>query len=121
MVTHKMQAPWAVLDAGFGRSADGAWIRGPVDSFKVWACATLFATVAHRGGDEELRAAAVGALDKFTGDVVYTAGGPGSSGHIEGAGASMQRNVLKGPDKETLRILGEKNWEAVAHGRKVEL
>jgi len=26
------QAPWKVLDSGFRRTADGVWVKGPVDS-----------------------------------------------------------------------------------------
>lgn len=113
MSKHEKEAPWKVLDSSSFRKADGEWIRGPVDSFKARISATLFAVVAHRIGDEELRSAAVNVLHHFTGDVVYTAAGQGTSGHSN----DLQRNVLKGPDEETLRILGEKNWEEVANGR----
>jgi len=122
MGAHKAQAPWAVLDAGFRRTADEAWVKGPVDSFKVWCSATLFATLAHRSGDDELRAAAVATLGHFKGDVIYSAKGQGTSGYIEGAPADKQRYAMAGPDEETLRILGQKDWETIAaQGGKAEL
>ncbi|KAL1529783.1 hypothetical protein AB1Y20_000717 [Prymnesium parvum] len=113
MAKHHSQAPWKVLDEEFGREAVGEWLNGPVDSFKVWASATLFATLAYRKGDDELRQAALNVLSHFKGDVIYSAGGKGTSGHVHGP-ASNQMYVLKGPDQETLRILGETNWSAIA-------
>mmetsp|Transcript_14521 Transcript_14521/g.29393 ORF Transcript_14521/g.29393 Transcript_14521/m.29393 type:complete len:248 (+) Transcript_14521:18-761(+) len=114
MSTHGKQAPYQVLDAGFGRAADGEWVSGPVDSFKVFCCATLFAVLAHEANDEPLRTAAVAVLGRFTGDVVYSAGGLGTSGYLQGS--STQRYVLKGFDPPTLWILGEPSWKAVANG-----
>ena len=111
MAKHGKQAPWAVLDAGFGRSADGEWVDGPVDSFKVFCCATLFAVLAHEAGDDALRAAALAVLERFTGDVVYSAAGEGTSGYLDGA--SSQRFVLQGADGPTLQLLGQPDWEAV--------
>ena len=111
MAKHGKQAPWAVLDAGFDRSADGEWVDGPVDSFKVFCCATLFAALAHEAGDDELRAAALAVLERFTGDVVYSAAGEGTSGYLDGA--SSQRFVLQGADGPTLQLLGQPDWEAV--------
>jgi len=70
---------------------------------KVFCCATAFAAVAHRIGDTELKQAALGTLQHFSGDVVYTAGGEGTSGYLVGGEA---RNVLKGHDETTLRIVG---------------
>ena len=52
------QAPWQVLDRGFWRRADGTWVKGPVDSFKLWNCATLFAALAQQSHDAELQVAA---------------------------------------------------------------
>ena len=116
MNKHGKQAPFAVLDAGFGRSADGEWVRGPVDSFKVFCSATLFAVLAHEAGDDALRAAAVAVLGRFTGDVVYSAAGKGTSGHLDGASASSQRFVLQRADGPTLELLGQPDWEAVSSG-----
>lgn len=47
--------PWEVLDKGFGRAADGAWMAGPVNAYKCWCSATLFAAVGHTEGDEQPR------------------------------------------------------------------
>ena len=105
MAPHEAQAPYRVFDASFGRSADGAWIRGPVDSFKVFCSATLFAGLAHKSGDDELRSAALAVLRHFKGDVIYTAGAKGTSGNLAGDAKSL-RNVLKDHDAETLELLG---------------
>lgn len=106
------RAPWRLFDSGFGRSSNGTWIGGPVDSFKVWASATLFAALAQRGGDPELQAAAVDVVGHFKGDVVYAAGGPGTAGYVEGAPA--RRIALRGGDEATLGMLpGGASWDAV--------
>ena len=114
MAKHSAQAPWQVLDAGFARSANGEWVEGPVDAFKVFCSCTLFALVAHEAGDEALRRAAVAVLGRFTGDVVYSAAGPGTSGYVEGA--TSQRFVLQGADGPTLELMGRSDWEAVSGG-----
>lgn len=111
--THEAQAPWLVLDAGFGRSADGTWVGGPVDAFKLRCCATLFAAIAYQLGDDELRRVALDVLSHFKGDMVYTAGGSGTAGYVDGT-IALQRNVLQGPDPEILRILGIDDWSIIA-------
>lgn len=106
MAAHKERAPWHVLDAGFGRASDGAWIRGPVDAYKVRCCATLFAAVAHMQGDAEVRRAAVATLHHFTGDVLYTPGGEGTAGHVPGFSTKQQpKHVLDGPDVFMLELI----------------
>ena len=108
---HSSRAPYRVMDAGFGRHADGTWVSGPADSFKVRASATLFAAVAEHDGDDERRDAALRLLRRFTGDVVYTAGGPGTAGYAEEGGAPP-RNVLAGLDEATLALLpGGEGWD----------
>ena len=109
----KGQAPWRVLDKGFGRASDGVWIHGPVDSFKAFCCCTLFAAVAHRIGDAELRSASMRVLTHFTGDVAYTAGKKGSSGFVEAA--KQTKVLLKGHDEVTLAIIGS-DWREVSGG-----
>lgn len=105
------QVPWQVLDESFGRSADGVWVGGPVDSFKLFCSATLFAGLAYKEGDDELRQAALSALSYFTGDIIYSAAGPGSAGFMEDA--SMNRNILVKADNVTLALLGL-TWEEVS-------
>ncbi|KAJ8612118.1 hypothetical protein CTAYLR_002418 [Chrysophaeum taylorii] len=105
---HATQAPWRVLDAGFGRAADGKWIAGPVDAFKLRCCATLFAVLAAREKDTQLRAACLRVLATFKGDCVYAAGGPGTAGYVDSLAA--RRNVLAGPDESTLEMLGVDDW-----------
>ena len=105
------KAPWQVLDRGFGRTADGEWVSGPVDSYKVWCSATLFAAVAHKltPPDAEVRAAAMGVLRHFKGDVVYTSGGRGTAG-----GPTSTRYVLgPAPDEGTLALVGGVQWSDV--------
>ena len=105
------KAPWQVLDRGFGRAADGEWVGGPVDSYKVWCSATLFAAVAHKltPPDAEVRAAAVGVLRHFKGDVVYTSGGRGTAG-----GPTSTRYVLgPAPDEGTLALVGGVQWSDI--------
>lgn len=104
------QAPYRVLDAGFGRYADGEWLRGPVDSFKAFCSATAFAATAHAIGDAELKHAALQLLAHFRGDVVYTAGGKGTSGYV--ARAERRRNVLVGHDVLTLELVGG-DWDKI--------
>jgi uncharacterized protein (DUF1810 family) len=106
------QAPWHVLDAGFGRRADGVWLRGPVDSFKAFCSATAFAAVAHRRGDFELKRAALAMLGHFAGDVVYTGGERGTSGYT--SNPEQRRTVLRGHDALTLQLVGGPSWEAIA-------
>mgnify|MGYP006145764803 CR=1 FL=1 len=108
------QVPWRVLDAGFDRQPEGAWLNGPVDSFKVFCSATLFASIAHKEGDDELRKAALAVLEHFTGDVVYSSEGPGSSGHSD----EQVRNVLSGHDAVTAKLVGVGvGWEEVVASR----
>lgn len=97
------QAPWMVLDRGFGRSSIGIWTDGPVDSFKVWSCATLFSEIARRLDDSELQQAALDVLNYFTGTIVYIAGGHGTAGYVEDK--EGRRNVLSGVDAATLALL----------------
>lgn len=112
---HERRGPYEVLDAGFRRAADGKWVRGPVDAFKARCSATLFAVIAHQAGDEELRQACVRLLEHFKGaDMIYKAGGAGTAGYTEDAGAT--RNVLDGPDGPTLALLGA-SWDEVVAGR----
>ena len=76
--------PYRVLDAGFyGRQQRGTWLGGPVDSFKAWVSATLFAALARRRGDGELKAAATGVLTQFDATMAYAAAGPGTAGFVE--------------------------------------
>jgi len=107
------KAPWRVLDAGFGRRADGAWIQGPVDSFKLFCSATLFAAIAHREGHADLKRSALSVLQHFTGDVVYSSKGEGSSGHYSDGEV---RNVLKGHDDVTLKLAGVTDWQKIVAG-----
>lgn len=97
--------PYRVLDAGFGRRAQGVWINGPVDSFKAWCSCTLFRELATASGDAELGAAARAVLRTFEGGaIVYTAGGEGTAGYTEDV--SARRNVLDSAgDTQTLRLL----------------
>ena len=100
------RAPWVVLDKGFGRAAHGSWVQGPVDSFKAWVSATLFAALALEVGDKELHRACRDVLVHFRGDIVYEADGPGTAGFVEGGGVSMQRNaLLQSGDPLTLMML----------------
>lgn len=110
MAKHSSQAPWRVFDKGFGRSAEGEWVNGPVDSFKVWCSCTLFAVLAHEAADDELRTAAVAVLSHFSGDVVYSSEGDGTSGHLEGRAS---RFVLQGADQVTLDTIGGVEWSDV--------
>ena len=104
------QAPWKLLDANFGRQADGVWTRGPVDAYKLWCSATLFAAVAHLQGDVEVRRAAVGALRHFRGDVKYTPAGEGTAGHVMGFSAKQQpAHALLAPDHATLSLVEEQS------------
>lgn len=112
----KTKVPWQVLDAGFNRSAEGAWLKGPVDSFKVFCCATMFAAVAHKAGDDELRIASLAVLDHFKGDVIYYADKKGSSGYRDDA-PDEKKNVLMGYDEPTLRLMGGAEWEAIKAGK----
>ena len=109
------QVPWKVLDSGFGRQANGAWLQGPVDSFKVYCSGTLFAAIAHKEGDAELRGAAVDLLSHFTGDVVYSPQGKGSSGHIDGQ--PDEPLPLKGHDAVTLSLVGGVTWDEIVAAR----
>ena len=113
MGAHTKQAPYQVLDSGFRRQADGQWIQGPVDSFKLFCCATLFAVLAHQKDDDELRLSALSVLRHFKGDVVYTAGAHGSSGNIKGTATSV-RTVLQDHDAETVALIGGTRWEDVS-------
>ena len=112
-------APWAVLDKGFGRKPDGVWVGGPVDAYKLWCSATLFAAVAHQAGDAEVRAAAVSTLRHFKGDVKYTPKGEGTAGNVGGNKEQQQPTyVLTGPDQGTLDLIGAQtntpvDWSAV--------
>jgi len=106
------QGPWRVLDKGFGRSADGVWIRGPVDAFKAFCSCTLFAAVGHRVGDAALQTASLRVLSHFTGDVVYTAGNKGSAGHMPGGQSA--RTVLEGHDEPTLTFFGGAPWSEIS-------
>ena len=115
------QVTWLVLDSGFGRAADGVWVAGPVDAFKLRCSATLFGALAQRAGDAALLAAARRVLAFYTGDgVVYTAAGRGTAGyHAPDQGAANvasvpARNVLRGCDKATLRLLRRAGQEAAA-------
>ena len=107
----KGQGPWRVLDKGFGRLSDGQWVKGPVDAFKAFCSCTLFAAVAHRLGDAQLKTAALKTLDHFTGDVVYTAGNKGTAGFVDGEDSS--RTVLKGHDQVTLALVGG-DWDEIS-------
>lgn len=108
----KDKVPWRVLDAGFGRQAQGVWIRGPVDAFKVFCSATLFAAIGHKLADRELAVAALNVLDHFVGDVVYQSGGFGTSGYDSTANAPTV-NTLIGHDAATLALVGG-DWSAIA-------
>ena len=72
MKQHSHRAPWHVFDSAFGRKFDGAWVNGPVDAYKVWCSATLFAAVAHKQGDSEVRDAALTVLSHFTPAMWFT-------------------------------------------------
>ena len=110
------QAPFKVLDAGFGRQARGEWVRGPVDAYKLWCCATLFAAEGHRQGDHELCEAALAVLAHFKGDVEYAPAGPGTAGYVEGVQSTHY--ILRGPDMDTLACVDpELNWDDVVAGR----
>ena len=103
---HATNGPYHVLDEGFGRRAVGMWVGGPVDSFKAWASATLFAECAARLGDGELHAAAEALLlhDFVGGGMVYTAGGPGTAGYsLQHPGE--RRAVLAGRDAVTVALV----------------
>lgn len=105
-------APYSVLDKGFGRSADGVWINGPVDAYKCWCSCSLFAAVAHKNHDVEVRDLAVKVLGYFQGEIKYTPSGPGTAGHVEGV--SVQPTyVLKGADERTLAEVGGVTWREI--------
>jgi len=104
MGRHQQHASYQVFDAGFGRQPQGAWHWGPVDSFKVRASATLFATAASKADDREVLAGCLQVLQHFTGDCVYTPGAEGSAGYV--AGVDSQPIALQGPDLEVLRRCG---------------
>ena len=97
--------PSHVLDQGFGRRAQGTWIGGPVDAFKAWCSATLFAELASRDADAELHEAARAVLAQFAGGrIVYTAGSEGTAGYV--ADEARRRNVLESAgDPITLRFV----------------
>mmetsp|Transcript_9452 Transcript_9452/g.14008 ORF Transcript_9452/g.14008 Transcript_9452/m.14008 type:complete len:140 (-) Transcript_9452:139-558(-) len=102
---HSSEAPFHVFDEAFaGRGCRGAWLRGPVDSFKVRASATLFASAASKRGDEELVQAALRLLRHFNGDCSYRPEGEGSAGHMTGFPDEDIR--LLGPDIRILHICG---------------
>ena len=127
------RATWLVLDSGFGRAADGVWVAGPVDAFKLRCSATLFGALAQRAGDAPLLEASTRVLAFFSaGGVVYTAAGRGTAGYSApaeegaasggGGGASSAvsaRNVLRGCDKPTLRLLRRAGQEAAAFEAEV--
>ena len=117
------QVTWLVLDSGFGRAADGMWVAGPVDAFKLRCSATLFGALAQRAGDAALLEAARRVLGFFTADgVVYTAAGRGTAGHsapAEGVAPVPARNVLRGCDKATLKLLRRAGQEAAAFEAEV--
>jgi len=101
-----------VLDEGFGRKIEGAWLDGPVDSFKAFCSATAFAAVAHRIGDRELKKASLKLLATFDGSIVYSADQAGSSGFVEDS--AKRRNVLKGFDEPTLQLVGGgSSWQEI--------
>ena len=64
-----------MLDKGFGRKVNGVWVGGPVDAYKCWCSATLFAAVAHKQNDAEVRNIAVEVLRHFDGDIKYRSAG----------------------------------------------
>jgi len=110
-------APWRVLDKGFrGRDADGEWLDGPVDAYKCWCSATLFAAVGHATGDAEVRDASLRLLARFRGDVAYRPGGRGTAGHDPSAGGAQPRHVLTlDGDAATLVMVGvdRAEWKQV--------
>lgn len=124
---HEEQGPYKVLDAGFGRAADGQWVGGPVDSFKVWCSSTMFAVLAHEVKDAELQEAALAVVRSFKGDITYTPAGEGTAGHsnapaeklaelgimvAQPAGSTEQPIKLgPGPDLVTIQLLGGSSSE----------
>lgn len=108
----ELPGPWTVLDKGFGRKVDGVWVGGPVDAYKCWCSATLFAAVAHKQNDAEVRNIAVKVLRHFDGDIKYRSAGPGTAGFVDGE-FEQPTYVLKGADEETLRLVGGATWEEI--------
>ena len=105
---HGGGGPYYVLDAGFaGRSADGAWLGGPVDSFKAWLSATLFAALAQARGDGELRAAAESVLSSFDGQLAYAPAGEGTAGYLPGAAPGGRVPLRPSGDVRTQRMVAE--------------
>ena len=112
MSNHEEQAPFKLLDARFGRQARGEWVRGPVDAYKLWCCASLFAATSYLQGDLELCEAALAVLAHFKGDLEYTPLGPGTAGFVEGVQSTTY--ILRGPDMGTLLFVdAELNWDDV--------
>lgn len=108
MDRYPQQAPFHLFDEALGRQPQGKGSDGPIDSFKVRASATLFASAASKLHDREVVQACVQMLQHFNGDCTYQADGPGTAGYVPGA--EGQALVLQGPDLEVLRLCGV-SWE----------
>ena len=88
------------------------WLAGPVDAYKCWCSATLFAAVAHKQNDAEVRGLAVNILRHFTGAIKYTPAGKGTAGHVEGE-FEQPTYALKGADEDTLALVGGVTWDEI--------
>merc|ERR1712232_1123612 len=98
-------APWRVFDSNFGREPEGMFTGGPVDAFKVRACATLFAAAARANDDKEVHAECLSVLGHFTGDCAYSDKGSGSQPDIDGKCDKFV--ALKGSDQNVLELVGK--------------
>eukprot|EP00931_Biecheleriopsis_adriatica_P101862 TRINITY_DN76924_c0_g1_i1.p2 TRINITY_DN76924_c0_g1~~TRINITY_DN76924_c0_g1_i1.p2 ORF type:complete len:127 (-),score=18.18 TRINITY_DN76924_c0_g1_i1:31-411(-) len=115
-VNGQSMAPWQVFVAFFpGRKPCGVFTKGPVDSFKVRACCTMFAAAAEAEQDEEVVDACRAVMGFFTGDCCYSDFRSGSApdragewteatdGRTEADTPVMM--ALKGPDEALLSVL----------------
>lgn len=114
MARHQSLAPFAVLDAHVeGRRADGAWIAGPLNSYRLFCCCSLFAGLGHLLDDDEVKRAALQTLRHFrAGDaLVYHGGGPGTAGYDEDD--ERRRTPLCDADWRSLELVGgtKLQWE----------
>lgn len=112
LARHSARAPWHVFDMAFSRQPSGQFVKGPVDSYKVRACCTLFAVAAHKEGFSDVHAACLQVLSFFSGDCAYSDRGSGSV--FDRNGDWTEECVpLVGPDTAVLELIGVDEGEIV--------
>jgi len=112
MTAHSNRAPFRVLDAHVeGRLVDGEWTRGPVNSFRLFCCASIFVGVAQLLGDDDVKQAALATLHAFreSDGMIYRASMPGTAGWHDDTDCRI--TLLYGIDGETLLAISDTlNW-----------